>query len=137
MKQMEHTTDIIFENNLVAENRNINVYHGDSRGTHFLGLGGSVKVPLRTVKEKDFINLSVAVGPGYMERRNVIDLPSWLNYEFLSEGKFAAVHSENRTLLKIPAGFPEWKLKLTLSASHGRPAQDRVVISDDREITKE
>lgn len=131
---MKKTTEIIFQNNLLIERRDINVYHRSSRGIHFISRGSSVKVPLQTVNEKDFINLSVAVGPGYMERQNVVDLPSWINYEFQSEGKFAAVRSGGRTLLKIPAGLPEWKLKLTLSASHLLPAEDRVVISDDQEV---
>jgi hypothetical protein len=130
---MEKTTNIQFENNLVIEKRDMNVYHNSRRGIYFISHGSSVKIPLRTVNEKDFINLSVAVGPGYMERQNVIDLPSWLNYEFQSEGKFAAVRSEDRTLLKIPAGLPEWKLKLTLPASHVKPSEGRVTISDNHD----
>lgn len=130
---MEKTTNIQFENNLVIEKRDMNVYHSSRRSIHFISHGSSVKIPLRTIEENDFISLSVAVGPGYMERPNVIDLPSWLNYEFQSEGKFAAVRSEDRTLLKIPAGLPEWKLKLTLPTSHVKPCEGRVTISDNHD----
>ena len=131
---MAEKTDIIFENNLLIEKRDLNVYHRKSKGVHFISRGSSVSVPLHAASENDFINLSVAVGPGYMERQNIVDLPSWLNYEFQSEGKFAAIRTGDRTLLKIPAGLPEWKLKLTLSASNLRQDRDRVIISDHKEF---
>jgi hypothetical protein len=130
---MKKTIDILFENKLVNEKRDMNVYHRGTRGTHFISHGGSVTISLQTLNKEDYINLSVATGPGYMERRNIVDLPSWLNYEFLSEGKFGANHSGNRTLLKIPAGLPEWKLKLTLPAAHLNPSASRVTISDDQD----
>lgn len=131
---MKKTTHIHFENNLLVEKRNMNVYHRGSRGTHFISHGSSVEIPLRTIDESDYINLSVAVGPGFMERRNIVDLPSWINYEFTSERQFSAIRSGDRILLKISAGLPEWKLKLTLPASHLKPSKDRVTISDDHEV---
>jgi hypothetical protein len=129
---MKHSIGIHFENNLVIERRDITVYHHHNKGTHLISHGSSIHIPLETEKEKDYIYLSVAVGPGYMERQNIVDLPTWINYEFISEGKFAAIRSEHRTLLKIPAGLPEWKLKLTLPASHCKPLEGRIIVSDDQ-----
>jgi hypothetical protein len=131
---MAKKTDIIFENNLLIEKRDLNVYHRKSKGIHFISRGSTVMVPLQTANDDDFVYLSVAVGPGYMERQNIVDLPSCLNYEFQSEGKFAAIRTGDRTLLKIPAGLPEWKLKLTLSASNLRQSCDRVIISDRQDV---
>jgi len=128
---MKKAARIQFENNLLIEKRDMNVYHRGSRGTHFISHGSSVEIPLRTVEENDYITLSVAVGPGFMERSSIVDLPSWLDYEFRSERHFSAAQSGDRILLKIPAGLPEWKLKLTLSTSQDKPSKDRVTISDD------
>lgn len=113
--------------------RDLNIYHRCSRGTHLISCGSTVKIPLRTVNEEDYVNLSVAVGPGYMERQSVIDLPSWLNYEVLSEGRIAACNNGDRTRLTFPAGLPEWALKLSLSNSHRESGEGRVVICDNDE----
>jgi len=128
---MINKTHIQFCNNLIIEKRDMNVYHHNDKSIHLISHGNSIKIPLQSTNQKDYIHLSVAVGPGYMERENIVDLPSWLNYEFLSEGRFAAYRSDHRTLLKIPAGLPEWKLKLTLSQLPGKSAQGRVTISDN------
>jgi hypothetical protein len=133
IRKMKKAANIHFENNMLIEKRGMNVYHGIERGAHFISHGSSVKVQLRTIEENDFISLSIVVGPGYMERPNVIDLPSWINYEFQADRKFSAIRSDDRIHLKIPAGLPEWKLKLTLPASHVKPSEGRVTISDDRE----
>ncbi len=130
---MKKTINLHFENNLLIEKRNMNVYHGIDRATHFISHGSFVKIPLRTVDENDYINLSVAVGPGFMERSSFVDLPSWLNYEFRSEREFSAIQSGGRILLKTSAGLPEWKLKLTLPASPANPSENRVTISDDHD----
>ncbi len=137
---MNKATDIQLENNLFIEKRDMNVYHRKDRVIHLISCGSSVIVPLQTINERDYIHLSVAVGPGYMERQNIVYLPTWINFEFLSEGKFAAIHTENLILLKIPAGLPEWKLKLTLPQCHGmchrkssKSLVERVIISDEED----
>jgi len=127
---MERTIDIHFENKLLMGKRDLNIYHRKNRGTHLISYGSAVNIPLGTVNEEDYINLSVAVGPGYMERESVVELPSWINYEVLSEGRFAASHTGNRTCLKFPAGLPEWTLKLSLSVLCRESSEGRVVISD-------
>lgn len=128
---MIKTTEIYFENNLLFEKRDMNVYHYKDKAIHLISCGSFVKINLQTIKESDYIHLSVAIGPGYMERQNIIYLPKWLNFEFLSEGKFAAMHTEHLILLKIPSGLPEWKLKLMLPVLHRKPLSGRVLISDE------
>lgn len=131
IRKMKKTTRIHFENNLLIEKRNMNVYHGLSKGTHFISHGSSVEIQLRTMDEDDYINLSVAVGPGFMERSSIVDLPSWLNYEFRTYKDFSAIQSGGRVRLKISAGLPEWQLILKLPASSVSPSEGRVIISDD------
>lgn len=127
---MSKTTDIIIENNLVEEKRGLNVYHRQDRSIHLIGCGNAYTVSLIPLDGNDYIHLSVAVGSGIMEQHNVIDLPSWLNYEFLSEGRFAVRHDSGRTCLNIPAGLPEWKLKLSLPQCRLHQEQGRVTVSE-------
>lgn len=130
VRKMKQTINIIIENKLLLEKRGLNVYHRADRGIHLISGGSSYTVSLNPRDETDYINLSVAIGPGYMEQSNVIDLPSWLNYEFLSEGKLVVKHDGGRNRLTIPAGLPEWKLKLTLPASPIDTHQGRVIVSE-------
>lgn len=130
---MENTIEIKFDNKLLIEKRDLNIYHRKNKGTHLISYGSSVKIPLQIMSEGDYVNLSVAVGPGYMERQNTVELPYWLNYEVLSEGRIGATHTGGRIRLKFPAGLPEWTLKLSLSKSHNEHSEGRVVISDENE----
>ncbi len=130
---MERKIELKFENKLLTGKRDLNIYHRDHRGTHLISCGSTVSIPLKTISEEDYINLSVAVGPGYMEHQSVVDLPSWLDYEVLSEGRFGASRCGDRTRLKFPAGLPEWTLKITLSTCQCGVFSERVIINDGNE----
>ena len=124
--------NITIENKLIIEKRGMNVYHHSTKGVHLIDYNRSVTVPLQSVIKNDYLYISLVCGPGKLERQNVVDMPAWMNYEFLSEGKFSAIHQDDRIILTVPAGLPEWKLKLTRPASQSKSCADRVTIRDDQ-----
>lgn len=109
--------NITIENKLVIEKRDMNVYHHASRSAHMISHNSCIALPLRSTEGNDYLYISIVSGPGCMEHQSVVNLPSWLNFEFLSEGKLMVQHSDERTLLRIPPGLPGWQLKLTRSVS--------------------
>jgi hypothetical protein len=122
---------ITVENRLIIEKRAMNVYHHATRSAHMISHNSSVTLPLQSIIEHDYLHISIVSGPGDLERRSVVNLPSWIDFEFLSDGNFAFSHSGKRTLLKISPGLPSWQLKLTRSSSQHWQSTDRVTISDE------
>jgi hypothetical protein len=123
--------NITIENKLVIEKRDINVYHHSTRSAHMISYNSTITLPLKTTDEHDYLYFSIVCGPGSMERRSVVDLPSWLNFEFLSEGKLTVQHADQRTLLRIPPGLPSWQLKLTRSPTCTKKTADAVYIYEE------
>ena len=128
---MPKEINITIENRLITGKRDMNVYHHSSKSAHMIGHNSSVTLPLRPVLEDDYLYISIVSGPGSLEKRSVINLPAWVDFEFLSEGKLAVTHSDERMLLKIPAGLPGWQLKLTRSSSRFKQTDCRVTICED------
>jgi hypothetical protein len=131
--QMTKEIKIIIENRLILEKRAMNVYHHATRSSHMIGHNSSVTLPLQTVIEHDYLHISIVTGPGNMERKSIANLPSWVDFDFLSEGNVSISHSGKRILLKIPPGLPGWQLKLTRSTSQNWNSIDRVIISDEQQ----
>lgn len=119
-------------NKLVIEKRDMNIYHHSRKSAHMISYNSSVTLPLKPVSDDDYLYISIVNGPGDLKTRSIVNLPSWVNFDFLSEGKLTVTHSDGRTLLKIPPGLPGWQLKLTLSSSYTDPQSDRIIISDDQ-----
>jgi hypothetical protein len=115
---MNKTIEIIIKNELRIEKREMNIYHHFARGSHLISHNSSISIDLYSVLYDDYLFISLVSGPGKLEHQHTVDLPSWINYELNSEGKLTARHIENRTLLIIPPGLPEWKIKLTRPVSH-------------------
>lgn len=109
--------DITIKNKLTAGERDIQVFHHSTRSAHIISHNSSVTLPLRNAGENDYLSISVVKGPGYLWTACVIGLPSWVDFDFSTEGNLAVTHSGNskRTLLKIPPGPPTWELKITRS----------------------
>jgi hypothetical protein len=135
---MVKAIDITIENQLAAGERDINVFHHSSRSAHIISHNSSITLPLRNPGENDYLHISVVRGPGYLWNDCLISLPSWVDFDFSSEGKLAVTHSNgtNRTLLKIPPGPPTWELKITmpgglLSSGASAANGDNVTISDN------
>ncbi|MCP5047364.1 MAG: hypothetical protein GY940_09355 [bacterium] len=128
---MKKQINITIENSLIKEKRDMNVYHHSTRSAHMICHNSSVTLPLRPLMEEDYLFITIVSGPGQLKNKSVVNLPSCIDFEFLTECKLAVIHSEDRTLLKIPPGLPEWKLKLTRSSIQVKQAFNRVVIGDD------
>ena len=128
---MAKKIDITIENKLVIEKRDMNVYHNATRSAHMISYDSSVTLPFKPDIENDYLYISIVSGPGLLVSKSMVDLPSWVNFEFLSEGKLTVTRSDDRTFLKIPPGLPGWQLKLTCTDVIGKRGADRVIISED------
>jgi hypothetical protein len=123
--------EITIENNLILEKRPINVYHHAERAAHLISRGRGVTLPLQTIQKSDYVHISIASGPSDLEFKTIVNLPSWLDFEFLSDGNLSVLHLSKRTLLKIPPGLPGWQLRVTRSSSSFKHSSDCVTISDE------
>ena len=111
----------------------MNIYHHSTRSAHMISHDSSVTLPLRPDTEDDYLHISIVSGPGHLESRCLVNLPSWVDFEFSSEGDLTVAHSGDRTLLKIPPGPPRWQLKMTRSFSTLiDQSSDSVIIGDDQ-----
>jgi hypothetical protein len=130
---MAKEINIKIENRLAMEKREINVYHCFNRSAHMISHDSSIILPLRSVLEDDYLHISVLSGPGPLGGKCMVDLPSWLDFEFSPGGELAVTHSGDRTLLKIPPGPPTWQLKMTRSpTSPVKQTSDRIIVGDDQ-----
>jgi hypothetical protein len=125
--------NIKVENKLIEERRYINIYHQSTRSAHLISYNSSITLPLGTVEESDYLYISAVRSNGNLWKTCLINIPSWADFEFSSDGKVAIAHSndENRTILKVPPGPPTWQLKMIHSTAvlMGRPS-DNVIIGD-------
>jgi hypothetical protein len=130
---MAKEINVTIENRLVMEKRDMNVYHHSTRSAHMISHNSSITLPFRSVREDDYLHISIVSGPGPLEGECMVNLPSWMDFEFSPGGDVAVAHSGNRTLLKIPPGPPVWQLKMTRSLSSliNQPL-DRVTIGDNQ-----
>ena len=125
-------TDVTIQNKMVIEERDVNIYHHADKSSYRLSHDSSVKITLKQSIHDDYLHLSLASGPGNIVNRCLVDLPVWLDYEFIEmEGKFSVKRSSDRTLIKIQPGMPVWQLKLTQSASLFNWKRNHVIISED------
>ena len=126
--------DITVENKLIQEKRYINVYHQSTRSAHLISYNSSITLPLGTAAENDYLYISAVRSHGNSWKACLIDVPSWADFEFSSEGKVAVAHANDadRIILKVPPGPPTWQLKMTQSTATlmGRWS-DNVIIRDN------
>ncbi|MGD2092011.1 MAG: hypothetical protein PVH61_37925 [Candidatus Aminicenantes bacterium] len=144
---MPEEIEITVENKLLAEKRDLNVYHHSTQSAHIISHNSSITLPLVTngEGEKDYLDISVVKGPGYLERYCLIDIPAWADFDFTSKESVTGIsltHSHDldgaRTLLKIPPGPPAWELKITRPTRPATKGQftkkgDYVVIGDNHD----
>ena len=132
---MAKKINIIIENKLIIEKRDMNVYHHAGRSAHMISHDSSITLPLKPIIEDDYLHISIVSGPGNLENKSVVNLPSWLDFELSSAGDAAVTHSGERTILKIPPGPPTWQLKMTRSLDSGIDQPwDRVIVGDDGSV---
>lgn len=124
---------ITVENKFIKEKRDMSVYHHSTKSAHMISYNSSVTLPLKPVTEDDYLHISIVTGPGNLKNRSIVNLPSWLDFEFFSEGKITVSHSGNRTLLKIPPGLPIWQLKMTrTTSSPAKYSPDHITIGEEQ-----
>ncbi len=130
---MTEEFDITVENQLIEEKRYINVYHRSTRSAHIISYNSSITLPMGTLEENDYLYISATRSNGNLWKACLIDVPSWADFEFTSEGKVTITHSHDvdRIIFKVPPGPPTWQLKMTQStaAFMGKPS-DNVIIGD-------
>jgi hypothetical protein len=130
---MAKEINVTIENKLTLEKRDMNVYHHSTRSAHLISHNNSITLPLRPSLEDDYLHISVVSGPGHLINKSILNLPAWADFEFSSEGKIILVHTDDRTLLKIPPGPSTWQLRMTRSiTSIIDQAVDRVTVGDDQ-----
>jgi len=130
---MKKEFDITVENKLIEEKRYINVYHRSTRSAHIISYNSSITLPMGTLEENDYLYISAARSHGNLWKACSIDVPSWADFEFTSEGKVTIAHSHDadRIIFKVPPGPPTWQLKMTQStAAFIRKPSDHVIIGD-------
>jgi hypothetical protein len=130
---MAKEINITIENKLVMGKRDMNVYHHSTRSAHLISHNNSITLPLRPSLEDDYIHISIVCGPGHLTNKSILNLPSWADFELLSEGNLSAAHSGERMVLKLPPGPSTWQLKMKQPIDFfiNRSA-DRITIGDDR-----
>ena len=130
---MKKEINISVENKLSMEKRDMNVYHHSTGSAHMISHNTSITLPLKPVIDDDYLHISIVIGPGHLENNSVVNLPSWVDFEFSSRGDVIVTHCGDRTLLKIPPGPPTWQLKMTQSVTPSiNRSWDHVTIGDDR-----
>jgi hypothetical protein len=129
---MEKELKITVENKLIIEKRDLNVYHHFTRSAHMISYNSSITVQFRSVIEDDYLYISIVGGPGPLEGKCLINLPSWVDFEFTTRDSITVVHAGDRVFLKIPPGPPSWQLKMTRSVTTIiKEPGDLVIIGDD------
>ncbi len=130
---MKKEIKINIENKLELEKRDMNIYHHSTRSSHLISFDSRITIPLGPLREEDYLHISIVNGPGPLEGRYILSLPSWANFEFFSRGDVTVAHTGDRTYVKIPPGLPMWQLRLTRShtAPNGR-ASDRITLGDEQ-----
>jgi len=128
---MAKEINIQIQNKLALEKRYINVYHKATGSAYIISHNSSIALPLKVNAEEDSLYISLVHGQGNSQEICVVNLPSWIDFEFASPGYINVLHSSNRTFLKISSQLPNWQLKIAWSASSpGSPRSDYVIFAD-------
>jgi hypothetical protein len=120
-------------NKLIEGKRDMNIYHHSTRSAHMISFDSSITLPFNANTEGDFLHLSIVSGPGRLDANCVVNLPSWIDFEFSSKGDVTVFHSGNRIMVKIPPGLPIWQLKMTRSRTrYSNISNDRITIDNSQ-----
>jgi len=108
--------EITIDNKLIAEKRDISVYHHATQSAHIISPNSRIILPLGKVGEDDYLHISLVRGPGNLSSDCLIHLPGWVNFRFHSRGDVVITHADGRTSIKVPPGPPIWELEITAPA---------------------
>ena len=129
---MNKDREIIIQNRLVADKRDINVYHRESGSAHMISYNSSVKLMLRPTEDEDFLHISLVSGPGDLKHTIFFYIPLWVDFEFLNISGITLNRFGERNLLKIPPGLSNWQLRLTHTNYSNDSQIDEITIGDER-----
>ena len=112
---MADMINIIIINRLVKEKRYLTIYHHGTGSSHLVSDKKEVAVSLNLKTKKDYLTISVTGEPGHMWKGCRVDLPSWLDFDFLTTDSVTLGHrgSGERVVIDVPPGLPNWQLKIT------------------------
>ncbi|MCP5051454.1 MAG: hypothetical protein GY940_30080 [bacterium] len=113
---------IVIINRLLKEKQYLNIYHHLSGSSHMISSKKNVAVPLETTAQNDYLTISMVSEPGFMWSRFRVNLPSWLDFDFLASDAVTLNHKggAERAVINIPPGLPNWQLKI-YRHKHSRP----------------
>jgi hypothetical protein len=131
---MERKPEIIIHNKLVRERRDIHVYHHSPQSVHIVSSNSNLELIINKPEEKSILEISMVSEPGGLKNECFLDLPHFMNFRFWSSGEIFFIRNGKRTLLKIPAGPPTWKIKITIPSdaylSSSLLKKDNIFIGD-------
>lgn len=140
-REMTDVINIIVINRLVKEKRYLNIHHHSTGSSHLISTKKEVAVPLNLKTKNDYLTISVVGGPGHMWHGCRVNLPSWLDFDFLATDVVTLGHrgSEERIVIDVPPGLPNWRLKITRQKDSlprkmkelKENSSHRIIISDD------
>jgi hypothetical protein len=134
----ETATKITIQNKLMAEKRDLNIYHHSTRSAYMISRNNSVGIDLDSRENGDYIHISIVSGPGGMEKDCWLNIPAWCFFSFSGMCNGDIFHVNQRFLVRIPPGPPVWQLKISKpAAAHTGETGDSIFIGDFEHIPGE
>jgi len=106
--------EITVRNRFLKDRRDIHVYHYSDSSSHIISANSSLTRRIDSIGANDYLHISVSSGPGHLKNYCILDLPAFLDFRFLLNGEVVLIHSDDRTLIRIPPGPPLWELKMSI-----------------------
>jgi len=139
--EMAKVFNISIINRMVKEKRYLNIYHHGTGSSHLISVKKEVTVPLNLKTKKDYFTISVVGAPHHMWQGCRVNLPSWLDFDFITTDSATLSHSSGgeRIVIHVPPGLPNWQVKITRQKD-SRPrntteskenSAQKIIISDD------
>jgi len=128
---MNKEKEIIIQNQLITEKRDINIYHRDSGSAHMISYNSSVKLMLKRAEDGDFLHISLVSGPEELEHTSFIYIPLWMDFEFTNINRIMLNRFGDRNLLKIPPGLLNWELRLFQTNHNHNSLTGKITIGDE------
>lgn len=129
--------ELKIHNKMIAEKRDLNIYHNHDRGAYMISRNNYVKLKLNGIDDNDYLHISIVSGPGAMTKDCWVNLPSWCFCSFSGMCNADICNSGERIMVRIPPGPPVWQLKISNPGSTPGADSDLLVIGDFEQIKEE
>ena len=104
---------IMIKNKLIREKKDLAVYHHASKSAHIVNCNSSIYINLSKRLTTDYLHLTQITGNEQFTADCYLSLPSWLDYTVESDKKLEATQHGGHTVLRLPSGFDQWKIKIS------------------------